>query len=304
MYGNGNLNTAEFWEYDTRLGRRWNLDPVFNSSQSQYSTFNNAPILFLDLIGLSGDRGTDRMSKRAAKFATKVGGKIDHDKKYETGIMWVMYGEKDENGDATGVACAKKFELTKGEKLLNGVSNWFAGMDEWVHSDEGEQFGQEVAQFNPAVEAMNVWNGIRTGDNIFNEEMENSDYAFAAITIIPGIGELKGLKYAAKYRKMTKLILAADWATKGAHVKIDGVEVAIKVSKEGVIELKSVFSSTSVHSFEEAAKKVEVLLNDPVFRKDLIHKTEGAIDMFKGGTELERAAVNGFEALLIALKKI
>jgi hypothetical protein len=22
--GSGNLNTAEFWEYDTRLGRRWN----------------------------------------------------------------------------------------------------------------------------------------------------------------------------------------------------------------------------------------------------------------------------------------
>jgi hypothetical protein len=25
--GVGNHNTAEFWEYDTRLGRRWNLDP-------------------------------------------------------------------------------------------------------------------------------------------------------------------------------------------------------------------------------------------------------------------------------------
>ncbi len=26
VYGKGNLNTALFWEYDTRLGRRWNLD--------------------------------------------------------------------------------------------------------------------------------------------------------------------------------------------------------------------------------------------------------------------------------------
>jgi len=25
---NGNHNTAEFWEYDTRSGRRWNLNPV------------------------------------------------------------------------------------------------------------------------------------------------------------------------------------------------------------------------------------------------------------------------------------
>ena len=29
--GNGNLNTAEFWEYDCRLGRRWNLDPKLST---------------------------------------------------------------------------------------------------------------------------------------------------------------------------------------------------------------------------------------------------------------------------------
>jgi hypothetical protein len=28
VYGSGNLNTAMFWEYDTRLGRRWNVDPL------------------------------------------------------------------------------------------------------------------------------------------------------------------------------------------------------------------------------------------------------------------------------------
>jgi hypothetical protein len=27
---NGNINTAKFWEYDSRIGRRWNTDPVGN----------------------------------------------------------------------------------------------------------------------------------------------------------------------------------------------------------------------------------------------------------------------------------
>ena len=27
IYGTGNLNTAEYWEYDARIGRRWNVDP-------------------------------------------------------------------------------------------------------------------------------------------------------------------------------------------------------------------------------------------------------------------------------------
>jgi RHS repeat-associated protein len=49
--GNGNHNTAEFWEYDTRLGRRWNLDPRSNVSISSYSAFSNNPIAFSDPLG-------------------------------------------------------------------------------------------------------------------------------------------------------------------------------------------------------------------------------------------------------------
>jgi hypothetical protein len=51
--GVGSINTAEFWEYDTRLGRRWNLDPkgVFFPTISQYSTFLNNPIKFNDPYG-------------------------------------------------------------------------------------------------------------------------------------------------------------------------------------------------------------------------------------------------------------
>lgn len=49
--GIGNHNTAMFWEYDTRLGRRWNLDPKPNVGLSQYSAFANNPILFSDVLG-------------------------------------------------------------------------------------------------------------------------------------------------------------------------------------------------------------------------------------------------------------
>jgi YD repeat-containing protein len=41
--GLGNHNSALYWEYDTRTGRRWNLDPVLDPSQSSYSTFDNTP---------------------------------------------------------------------------------------------------------------------------------------------------------------------------------------------------------------------------------------------------------------------
>ena len=53
--GSGNLNTAMYWEYDTRLGRRLNLDPIISPSQSQYSCFDNNPIYFVDKKGKTGE---------------------------------------------------------------------------------------------------------------------------------------------------------------------------------------------------------------------------------------------------------
>ena len=49
--GIGNHTTAEFWEYDPRLARRWNLDPKPQKYISDYATFGNNPILFNDPFG-------------------------------------------------------------------------------------------------------------------------------------------------------------------------------------------------------------------------------------------------------------
>ncbi len=49
--GSGNMMTAMFWEYDARLGRRWNTDPKPNPSISSYAVFNNNPIWFNDPLG-------------------------------------------------------------------------------------------------------------------------------------------------------------------------------------------------------------------------------------------------------------
>ena len=43
--------TAEFWEYDSRTGRRWNLDPVIHVYESPYACFGNNPIFYVDLNG-------------------------------------------------------------------------------------------------------------------------------------------------------------------------------------------------------------------------------------------------------------
>ncbi|MBW6484347.1 MAG: hypothetical protein K0B10_14990 [Vicingaceae bacterium] len=49
--GSGNSYSAEFWQYDSRLGRRWNPDPIIKPWQSPYVTFDNNPIFFIDPSG-------------------------------------------------------------------------------------------------------------------------------------------------------------------------------------------------------------------------------------------------------------
>lgn len=57
--GSGNSYTAEFWQYDSRLGRRWNVDPVVKDWESPYATFRNNPIVLKDPRGddvVNGDQ--------------------------------------------------------------------------------------------------------------------------------------------------------------------------------------------------------------------------------------------------------
>ncbi len=52
IYGaTGTSYTAEFWQYDSRTGRRWNLDPRPVTSVSFYAAFMNNPIGFTDVRG-------------------------------------------------------------------------------------------------------------------------------------------------------------------------------------------------------------------------------------------------------------
>jgi RHS repeat-associated protein len=55
--GNGNSYTAEFWQYDTRLGRRWNIDPMASKTPgwSPFRAFNDNSIFWTDPTGLLED---------------------------------------------------------------------------------------------------------------------------------------------------------------------------------------------------------------------------------------------------------
>ncbi|MCC5943551.1 MAG: hypothetical protein JJT94_01345, partial [Bernardetiaceae bacterium] len=88
--------TAEFWQYDSRVARRWNVDPVFVEWESPYAVNRNNPIGFSDPFGDSGELTIDWSNKKITISSHLVfyGTKADtHAKKAYNNIVeqWTDY---------------------------------------------------------------------------------------------------------------------------------------------------------------------------------------------------------------------
>ncbi len=88
VYNNNETYTATFWEYDGRLGRRWNVDPVSSASKCIYLVFNNNPIVHIDANG--------RYSKIGAWWRSKFD---NGEKIYKLGNEWGYNTIKEDEND-------------------------------------------------------------------------------------------------------------------------------------------------------------------------------------------------------------
>jgi hypothetical protein len=93
--GPGNSNTAEFWQYDSRTGRRWNIDPVDKPWMSPYHAFSNKPIWNIDPNGAS-DHQFDEQEDGSWKKREGVkndGGEKNHTYAHKNGDVSYYNGD-------------------------------------------------------------------------------------------------------------------------------------------------------------------------------------------------------------------
>ncbi|MCC6373093.1 MAG: hypothetical protein IT236_18965 [Bacteroidia bacterium] len=68
--------SAEYWMYDSRILRRWEMDPVVKEWESPYAAFGNNPIYFADPLGLDGDdKGNKSGGDKGHKLKGADGGR-------------------------------------------------------------------------------------------------------------------------------------------------------------------------------------------------------------------------------------
>lgn len=122
------IYTAKFWEYDSRIARRWNLDPKPTIGISDYSVMAGNPILNSDVDGdeptdwVKDKKGNVKWDKNATSQATTKAGEKYLGKTFKT---------KDANYYKDGSAFFTN--ETKAYKYMWGSSN----------SDKGEKSDTE-----------------------------------------------------------------------------------------------------------------------------------------------------------------
>ena len=127
----GSHYTAKYWEYDSRLMRRWNTDPVTYFWQSPYATFNNNPIVFIDPEGLFGTRREARKFARKNKSQFKGGAKIGRVGKGE----YVLQRKRDGGQFVYGASTAG-YEFRKSR-------NWRQRNGDYLRNPDNFSFGRD-----------------------------------------------------------------------------------------------------------------------------------------------------------------
>ncbi len=148
--GEGNTNTAEYWEYDTRLGRRWNIDPVIKVFESPYASFANNPVWFADPFGLDSTERAAAVGK-ANVYKDKnnngannsyvlgarqePGGSTDCQGMVDKCVMAAGVPDPDKQNQATGV-----LNIVKASTKVDDMNNAQAGnavVIDWSKSQTG-----------------------------------------------------------------------------------------------------------------------------------------------------------------------
>lgn len=130
--GAGNIMTAEYWELDSRLGRRWNVDPRPNAWESEYSIMGGNPILRTDVLGDKWKEPKD--AAMAERLNNKLEIKKNRYKKRADKFEEKALGEK--NFTKAFDLLGKSIEAREGEKQMAMAQSHLAAIGEPLINQE------------------------------------------------------------------------------------------------------------------------------------------------------------------------
>ena len=139
VYENGACLSAEFWQYDSRLGRRWNVDPVFKEYESPYACFAGNPIIINDKFGADTSFSDNQARQDFMKAYNTVNETINeitasitkYENELSTGTLTKFQTKKISNAKTN----AEK-DLAEWNKLKTDFENIFTSKVKFTYTSE------------------------------------------------------------------------------------------------------------------------------------------------------------------------
>ncbi len=142
-----NTTTALFWEYDARIARRWNVDPVYK--HSPYSAFGGNPVWFSDPLGLDTVTNWNQ---------AKTGDVWGHQQGKST-FYYTYNGKSWESSGSVSEMEAEVRVTTSRKKITNSTNAEFAGWGE-VRDIEVNLLDRKISSLEKNI------NGISQSDRV------------------------------------------------------------------------------------------------------------------------------------------
>jgi hypothetical protein len=162
VYGKGVSLTAEFWQYDTRLGRRWNVDPVLKEYESPYACFAGNPVWYVDpngkdewIPGVDKNGNATYTAEKGDNFKSFISQFEFADKKVAAAIFAKAGFSTEVGGVKAGSVIKGKdvLEVTKESQILK--SKWCAIDND--HRITTVMFAIQYASFHKERNAKKKW---------------------------------------------------------------------------------------------------------------------------------------------------
>ena len=147
--GIGNSNTAEYWQYNTRLGRRWDIDPIRKEWESSYASFANNPIYLSDPLGLTAQNGeVEKMDNSESKKGDVV---TIEGKDYKMNCDEVIIEAKEPPAFTVNHAEVSTYEDKPNaiSKILSNMVGFVKAFGKWQGGGGGIRFTTKAAQTDP-----------------------------------------------------------------------------------------------------------------------------------------------------------
>jgi len=152
----GSHYTAEYWEYDSRIGRRWNTDPLSYSWQSPYACFNNNPVYFADPSGLEGENPNEPPKD------AKQGDTWSHTDK--SGTTWNYKYEGSDVGWVGTGGSGTLNEVTVSAKQPSWLSRTWKSVKNWINTTDFVVDGEGKVDIGVQAKLKGSWGGVVQGE--------------------------------------------------------------------------------------------------------------------------------------------